>query len=186
MFLTLKRLAAASAYFGFNSLVTCVPSYAIRRFYLSKVLGIRIGKGVAIHMGCFVTGRNISIGDHSVINRGCYLDGRAGLSIGSNVSVSPECYIVSLGHDPHSARFDAVAKPVVIGDRAWLGARAMLLPGVELGEGCVVGAGSVVTRSAGPFAIIAGNPARKIGERSRDLRYTLSYFPPFNSDVSLR
>jgi acetyltransferase-like isoleucine patch superfamily enzyme len=181
----LKRFAAASAYFGYNAVVTRIPVYSIRRAYLSAVLNIRIGKRVAIHMGCFVTGRNISIGDHTVINRRCHLDGRAGLAIGSNVSVSPECYLVSLGHDPHSPGFAAKAGPVSIGDRAWLGARAMILPGVSLGEGCVVGAGSVVTKPAEPFAIVAGNPARKIGERSRDLRYTLRYFPPFNTDISL-
>jgi len=182
----MKRLAAATAFSCFNSIVTRVPSYTIRRFFLVHVLGIRIGKGAAIHMGCFVTGRNISIGEHSVINRNCHLDGRAGLTIGCNVSLSPECYIVSLSHDPDSPEFGTVTGPVAIGDRCWLGARAMVLPGVELGDCCVVGAGSVVTRSMEPFTIAAGNPARKIGERSRDLRYTLAYFPPFNSDISLR
>jgi acetyltransferase-like isoleucine patch superfamily enzyme len=74
---------------------------------------------------------------------------------------------------------------VRIGDYAWLGARALILPGVELGEGAVVGAGSVVTKAVAPYAIVAGSPAKPIGERPRGLRYTLAYFPLFNTDVTL-
>lgn len=170
-------------YYAYNSFVTHLPWYGLRKLYLRSVLGIRIGRGVAVHMGCFITGRNIVIGDHSVINRKCRLDGRAGLTIGRNVSVSPECSLLSLDHDPHSPDFTTVPSPVVVGDHAWIGTRALILPGVELGEGAVVGAGSVVTRSCAPYAIVAGVPAKPIGERKRGLRYTLDYFPYFNSDV---
>jgi acetyltransferase-like isoleucine patch superfamily enzyme len=88
-----------------------------------------------------------------------------------------------LTHDPHDPGFRAIPRPVEIGDRAWIGARAIILPGVRIGEGAVVGAGAVVTRDVGPFEIVAGNPARKIGERNRNLSYSLSYFPWFDTDV---
>jgi acetyltransferase-like isoleucine patch superfamily enzyme len=175
--------AVAAAFYLYNGFLTHVPLYWVRHLYLRRVLGIRLGRGAAVHMRCFITGKRISVGDRSVINRGCYLDGRAGLSIGEDVSVSPEAYLVSLSHDPNSPTFDTLGRPVTIGARAWIGARAMVLPGVTVGEGAVVGAGSVVSRSCGPFEIVAGVPARRIGERNRGLTYSLGYFPFFDTDI---
>ena len=70
-----------------------------------------------------------------------------------------------------------------IADYVWTGMRTIVLPGVRLGKGCVAGAGSVVTKSFEDFSIVAGNPAKKLGERTSDLRYKPSYFPFFNTDV---
>jgi acetyltransferase-like isoleucine patch superfamily enzyme len=181
----LKAFLAAAAFYLYNSFITHVPLYWLRRWYLTGILRLRIGRGVAVHMGCFIAGRHISIGDHTVINRGTYLDGRQPLRIGSNVSISPECYILTLDHRVDSPDFAAEPGPVAIGDYAWLGARAMILPGADLGEGAVVGAGAVVTKPVAPYIIVAGVPAKPIGERPRGLRYTLKYFPLFNSDVTL-
>jgi acetyltransferase-like isoleucine patch superfamily enzyme len=177
------RVLVALAYFVGNSIISKLPFYGIRHAYLRKILGFRIGHGAAVHMGFFVTGRSIFVGDRTVINRNCYLDGRGGLQIGEDVSISPECYLVSLTHDSNDPDFSAVPKPIRIEKLAWLGARAMILPGVHIGEGAVVGAGAVVTRSVDPYTIVAGNPARKIGERSSSLRYRLRYFPWFDTDV---
>lgn len=180
----IKSFLAASAYYLYNHCITRIPVYAIRHAWLRGVLGFRIGTGTSVHMGCFVTGRHIAIGRNTVINRGCYLDGRASLFIGDNVSISPECYLLSLGHDHSDPSFAARPGPVVIGDYAWLGARAMVLPGVSLGEGAVVGAAAVVTRSLASRVIAAGVPARKIGERTGPLAYTLAYFPWFDTDIA--
>ena len=180
-----KAFLAATAFYLYNAFLTHIPSYALRGFYLRRILRIRMGRGVAVHMGCFITGRDISIGDHSVINRRVHLDGRKPLRIGRNVSISPECYFVTLDHRTDSPDFETVEGPVSVGDYAWIGARAMILPGVELGEGAVVGAGAVVTRPVAPFAIVAGVPAKPIGERARGLRYTLDYFPLFDTDIAL-
>jgi acetyltransferase-like isoleucine patch superfamily enzyme len=181
---TLKAFCVGAAFYGYNGFVSHVPCYFLRTFYLRNILRMRIGKGVAVHMGCFVTGRHITIGDHSVINRGCRLDGRNELRIGRNVSVSPECYIVTVDHRVDSPDFEIFHGPVTIGDYAWLGARAMVLPGVEMGEGAVAGAGSVVTKSVAAYTVVAGVPAKPIGERTRGLKYTLDYFPFFNSDAT--
>lgn len=67
----------------------------------------------------------------------------------------------------------------MIGNRVWIGYRAIILPGITIGEGAVVGAGAVVTKDVDPFAIVAGNPARKIGVRNRELIYHLNYDPRF-------
>ena len=63
----------------------------------------------------------------------------------------------------------------MIGDRVWIAYRATILPEVEIGEGAVIAAGAIVTTNVEPFTIVAGVPARKIGERSRELRYRLNY-----------
>jgi len=69
----------------------------------------------------------------------------------------------------------SIHKPVVIEDYAWVATRAMILPGVTIGQGAVVAAGSVVTKDVEPKSIVAGNPARCIRERKGIQRYTLNY-----------
>ena len=89
----------------------------------------------------FVTGNNISVGNNVVINRGCYLDGRVGIEINNNVSISPEVYILSLEHDPDSPDFSTKGGQVVIEENSWIGARVIIRPGIIIGEGAVIGAG---------------------------------------------
>jgi acetyltransferase-like isoleucine patch superfamily enzyme len=98
-----------------------------------------------------------------------------GLSIGSNVSISEGVCIFSLEHDPNSADFAPRGAPVSINNYVFVGARALILPGVVLGNGCVVAAGAVVTRDVPPFTIVAGVPAKPIGQRRQDLTYALDY-----------
>lgn len=137
-----------------------------------------------MHMGCFITGKNISIGKNSVINRNCYLDGRFAIEIGNNVSLSPEVYILSLTHNVHDENFGTIGAKVVIEDYVWVGAKAILMPGIKLSEGCIVGAGAVVTNSFDKYSIIAGVPARKIGKRKVTPKYSLRYFPYFDTDIT--
>jgi acetyltransferase-like isoleucine patch superfamily enzyme len=112
----------------------------------------------------FHVGR-LAIGDDTVVNRGVYLDNRGGLSIGRHVSIAHDARIYTMGHDVHDPGFATLAKPVRIDDFAVVFAGAMIMPGVHLGEGCVVMAGSVVTRSVPPFRMVGGNPAQDIGVR---------------------
>lgn len=185
-FRTTKNLIVATAFYLYNNFITKIPIYTLRLLFLKRVLKMKIGKNTAVHMHNFFTQRNITIGHNSVINRKCYLDGRVGIRIGSNVSISPEVCIVSLGHDPQSPNFETTPGFVEIEDYVWIGIRAIILPGVKLGEGCVIGAGAVVTKNVEPYTIVAGVPAKKIGERHKDLKYTLNYFPPFDTDVLLK
>jgi acetyltransferase-like isoleucine patch superfamily enzyme len=174
----------ALKYYFYNGFLTNFPSYKLRTWYLRNVLKIQIGKGTAIHSGCFFAGNNIIIGSNTVVARNCYFDGRAGLiTIKNNVSIAPEAYILTMSHSVESPDFDVVIKPVVIEDYVWIGARVMVLPGVMAGIGCVMAAASVVTKSVDPYTIVAGSPAKKIGERTKDLSYKLHYFPFFNSDI---
>jgi maltose O-acetyltransferase len=156
------------------------PSYAFRNFLFKGLLRNAIGRRSSIHRGLevYCVG-GITIGQECTINKYVDLDGRGGISIGDRVSISAYSKIFSASHDPSTPDFAYVVRPVSLGDYVWIGTGALILPGVALGEGCVVAAGSVVTRDVAPFDIVAGNPAKKIGERTRVLAYTPYWRPPF-------
>jgi acetyltransferase-like isoleucine patch superfamily enzyme len=173
------RLFAGTLFaFLYNRLIGHVPSRHLRDAYLRAWLGA-YGKAAGVQSGCrFLHGRNVALGERVVINFGCLLDGRAHkISIGADASIGPEAAILTLGHTPNSPDFETRGGDVAIGPRAWIAYRAIILPGVSIGEGAVVAAGSVVTRDVPPFAIVAGSPARVVGERNRDLTYALNYRP---------
>ncbi len=179
----LNTFLIGSKFFFANHLIAGVPSFRIRHWYYRTILHYGIGRDSSIHMGVFVTGNNVSIGDNVVINRKCYLDGRIGIAIRNNVSISPEAYIVSMEHDPDSPSFATRGGEVIIENNVWIGARAIIAPGVTIGEGAVIGAGAVVTKSIHPYRIAVGIPAREIRDRNRNLDYKLRYFPWFDTDV---
>ena len=164
--------------FGYNAAVTHVPSWRIRHACLRFWLG-RFGKGTGVQRGCqFLNGRKVELGDRNVINFGCLLDGRRyRISTGSDVSIGPEASILTLGHNPQSPNFDLRGGDVRIGNHVWIGYRAIIMPGVTLGEGAVVAAGAVVTRDVAPYTIVAGVPARIVRQRTRDLHYKLDFRP---------
>jgi maltose O-acetyltransferase len=179
----LRRAAIRLLNYLTNYLVAHIPSFTLRRLWLSRVLGIRIGPGAGVHLGCYVwfygpsqiRRDGIEIGAYTRINRDCTLDTRGGLYIGANVSISPEVMILTAEHRLTDARFaEESCAPVAIGDHVFIGARAIILPGVSLGRGAVVAAGSVVTRSVDELIVVGGVPAKPIGTRpAHATAYTL-------------
>jgi maltose O-acetyltransferase len=155
-----------------------LPSRRLRHLFLRRWLG-GFGRGTAVQLGCrFLNGRKIFLGERNVINFNCLFDGRRhAIRLGNDVSIGPEAALMTLGHDPQSAEFADRGGEVVIGDHAWVAFRALILPGVTVGEGAVVAAGAVVTRDVPPFTIVAGAPARPVGERNRNLSYALQFSP---------
>ena len=143
-------------------------------------MGIKIGKGSSIHMNTFINRENISIGENTSINRRCYLDSRGGLKIGNNVSISPEVNLITAQHDMNSVDFKFITSKVEIKDFVWIGTRAIILPGVTLGKGCVVAAGAVVTKSFPDYSVIGGVPAKIISKRLEILNYSCKWMPPFD------
>jgi len=175
------RTTALLFYIG-NNVMMKQWSYRLRHWYWRK-LGIKLGRESSLCMHSFLTGSKITIGDNTVINRFVYLDGRVPLYIGNNVNVSHYVLIQTLTHDPQNPDFICLERPVAIMDHAWIGAKALIMPGVTVGEGAVIAAGAVVTKDVAPYTIVAGVPARKVGERNRDLRYRSKYFPYFDTDI---
>jgi acetyltransferase-like isoleucine patch superfamily enzyme len=96
------------------------------------------------------------------LSQGCYITGTGGLWIDDYTQIAPNVVIVTANHDLYNNSI-RIGKPVKIGKYCWIGAGAVVLPGVELGDFTIVGAGAVVTKSfPGGYVVIAGNPARSI------------------------
>lgn len=119
-------------------------------------------------------GSNIEIGDRTFINMNCtFLDGNK-ISIGNGVAIGPGTQLLTVGHPikfeermldwPQDAdipfRAVSIAKPITIEDECWLGAGVIVLPGVTIGKGSMIGAGSVVTKDIPPGVVAVGNPCR--------------------------
>lgn len=165
--------------FMVNYVLPVVPFWLPRRLYL-KMIGMKIGKKSFIMRSSYITApRHISIGSYSHINRGCLLDARGGITIGDNVSVSHNVSIVTGGHDHKSPAFEGRYLPVCIKDYAWLGINSTILQNVTVGEGAVVCAGAVVTKDVEPYTIVAGVPAKVIGNRPKGLDYHCIWDSPF-------
>ena len=159
-----------------NHLVSHIPSHWLRQLFYKRVLGLEIGVQSHIFMGAWFYGRHgFSMGSNSVINERCRLDNRGGIRIGRNVGIAAEACILTAEHDLQSPEFSGREEPVIIHDYVFIGTRAMILPGVTIGEGAAVAAGSIVTKDVAPYTIVAGAPARSIGTRRADLTYELSY-----------
>ncbi len=176
----LKRLLSRYYYEGVlyivNRLISIIPSHGLRKAVYRRILKCKIGRNSYIFMGAwFDSMGNFEMGDNSVINQNCRLDNRGGIYIGKNVSISAEVCILTGDHDPQSPTFAGRIRPVRINDYSFIGTRAMILPGLSIGRGSIVAAGSVVTKDVSDFMIVAGVPARPIGDREKSLDYSVDY-----------
>jgi maltose O-acetyltransferase len=159
-----------------NWIVAAFPSARLRRLFYLYAMKFDLREGSSVLSGVWFDCRgHFTLGRNSVINQRCRIDNRGGLSIGANTSISPEVHIITGDHDPQSPIFAGRARSTSIGDRVFIGSRAVILPGVNIGDGAVVAAGAVVTKSVRPFAIVAGVPAHMIGTRTTQLHYELDY-----------
>jgi len=182
----LQGLLIAVLKYATNYIVAHIPSWTIRHLWYRRVLGIQLGKGALVHMGSHlyfngpggIRRTGVRIGQNSAINRDCSLDLRGGLTIGANVSLSAEVAILTSAGMANSIR-GSESRPVVIEDNAWIGVRAIIMPGVTVGHGAAVGAGAVVMRDVPPSAIVFGSPARPVGTRpAEEVEYVLRRSPP--------
>lgn len=151
-----------------------VPSHLFR-LLIYKMAGMKIGKGSRVHIGArFFEIKNIRIGAGTIIGDNAFLDGRDKLTIGNHVDIASSVMILNSEHDINSEDFHATIASVEIGDYVFIGPRAIILPGVNIGKGGVVAAGAVVTKDVPDCAIVGGVPAEVIGERKlKDFHYRL-------------
>lgn len=140
------------------------------RWRLLRAFGIRAEQSM-IAGRYFIGGTKLSIGAGTYVNWGAFIDTSGGVTIGAGCDIGMNVTIVTRTHEigPTGRRAGTpVLAPVSIGDGAWIGANAVLLPGVTVGAGCVIAAGAVVTGDCASDGLYAGVPARRI----RDLDAT--------------
>ena len=125
-----------------------------------------IGKAF-IQNGCAFRGFGTQIGDGSYVNTGVHFDDTAPVRLGKHVFVGPGAMFLTATHEVGTIDQRAGTSahiPVAVEDGSWVGARAIILPGVTVGAGCVIGAGSVVTKDCEPNGLYLGVPARRVRE----------------------
>jgi len=138
-------------------------------FFFQRILGINREYPFPVNFTSRVNG-NVKIGDKVWISfatsGGCYIQGGNGIEIGDGTLFAPGVNIISANHSLEDYGIWDEAPPIRIGKGVWLGAHVVILPGVQIGDGAVVGAGSIVTKNIGSGEIVAGNPAKVIKVKS--------------------
>jgi putative colanic acid biosynthesis acetyltransferase WcaF len=159
-----------------------LPSSRIRAAIL-RLFGAKIGRGVVLKPGIRVKYPwRLSIADDCWIGEDVWLDTIGNVSIRSDVCVSQGAYLCTGNHDWKDPAFGLIVQDIVLREGSWVGARAMICPGVELGDCAVAAAGSVVVKSCPPFEIHGGNPA--VFLRIRDLPITDSDARPSTAPLT--
>ena len=143
-----------------------------------RVIPFRSHDAKRVGEGCFyldlivwLNGDRIELGDRVAFNYGCYVNGFGGLTIGDGAEFGPYVMIHTANHEIGDPHRPATAQgwrddgPMEIGRNSWIGMGACILPGVTIGQGCVVGAASVVTADLAAYTVAVGNPARVVRER---------------------
>lgn len=160
-----ERAACAELLYDYHQLR---PSQEVERRSLLRRLFGRVGENATVvpPFHCDY-GYNIEVGENFFLNAGCVILDGAKVRFGDNVFVAPHCGFYTAGHPLDVARRNQgleYARPITIGDNVWIGAEVCVLPGVSIGEGSVIGAGSVVTKDIPAHVLAFGNPCRVIRE----------------------
>lgn len=155
-------------------LIFSLPRYKLFNFIKSlfiRICGGQAGKRVVYYPGVWICpAKKIRIGNDVDLALDVLITTGGGVSIGDRTLVGYRTQILSSNHNVPNSNgriFDAghTSEHVEIGTDVWIGASCIILPGVNIGEGAVVAAGSVVTKNVPPFTYVAGTPARVIKER---------------------
>lgn len=145
------------------------PFHSWRSFLLS-IFGAKIGAHVHIYPSVKIWAPwNLIVGDYVGIGDGCNVYSMDLISIGSYSVISQGTHLCSGSHDFNSSNFQLISSPIKIGENVWLCAESFVNPGVEIADGTVVGARSVVSKTVSQsWCVWAGVPIRKIGVRNKE------------------
>jgi nodulation protein L len=131
---------------------------------MDKIIGKHVPETTTVLPPLYIDyGKPITIGERCFIQQCCTFFGRGGIDIGNDVFIGPKVNLITINHDiDPDNRSATYGRRIVIEDKVWIGINSTILPGVRIGYGSIVGAGSVVTKDVEPMTVVAGNPARVI------------------------
>ncbi|MGI8486307.1 MAG: acyltransferase [Thermomicrobiales bacterium] len=148
--------------FFVNSIAASKLATPLIRVPIYKAYGLDVHTHT-IFPGCYFDSKRVSIGTKTVVWNDCYFGDR--VTIGSGCAIAREVSFQTSSHEINDGlrRVGAnILAPIIVGDGTWIGTRVTVLPGVSIGEGCVIGAGSLVTRDCEPNSLYFGSPARLV------------------------
>ena len=105
-------------------------------------------------------GRNIHLGKNVFINSGCHFQDQGGIYIGDDVLIGHNVVLATVNHNLNPFDRHNIYKPIIIGNRVWIGSGAVITQGVRIGDGAVIAAGAIVNRDVAPNTVVGGVPAR--------------------------
>ena len=141
--------------------------YGWRRFWL-RMFGASIGKKVLVRPSVKITYPwKVSIGDHSWIGDDAVLYSLGEIEIGSNTVISQKSYLCTGSHDYTKETFDIFANKITVGNGCWLATDVFVAPGIDIGDGAVIGARSSVFKNIETNTINIGSPTKNIGNRTK-------------------
>ncbi|MBE0699223.1 MAG: acyltransferase [Anaerolineaceae bacterium] len=134
---------------------------------IMRMMGFHIGSKTCIWGALIIVGggdiyRKLTIGSESMVGIGVYFDMAGSITLGNRVTLGPQIMFITGAHEvmgSHQRAGSLVPQAICVEDGVWIGARALILPGVTIGNGAVVGAGAVVTKDVPPNTLVAGVPA---------------------------
>lgn len=145
---------------------TMFPFPSSIKVKLLRLFGAQIGIGIVIKPDINIKYPwFLTIGDHCWIGEGVWIDNLAPITIGSNVCISQGAYLLTGSHDYKKSTFDLITKSITLHDGVWIGAKAIVTPGITCHTHSVLAVGSIATSDLEAYGIYQGNPATKKRER---------------------
>ncbi|WP_313581525.1 DapH/DapD/GlmU-related protein [Chishuiella sp.] len=151
-----------------GTIFRCLPSVYLKYFrnLLLRLFGAKIPMGVLVYPSCKIYAPwNLEMKEYSCIGPNTEIYNKAKITIGKNSVISQGAFLCSASHDVNDKNHSLIIKPIILEDKAWVGADAFIGMGVTIGEGAVVGARAAVFKNVEPWTIVGGNPAKFIKNR---------------------
>jgi putative colanic acid biosynthesis acetyltransferase WcaF len=139
------------------------------RAFLLRLFGAKVGRGVHVYPGVKIWAPwNLELGDECGIATGAIIYSQGKVFVGRRAVISQGAHLCAGTHDYTKPGFPLVTRPIYIGNNAWVAAESFIHAGVKVGDGCVIGARSVVTKNMPPWMVCAGHPCAPIKDREMD------------------